>query len=74
MAEDREKYEKVCICVPPAWVRWFERKAKADGSTLSSFLRRYLTQHAPDFVRFIEEDQNSKIRRQAEAERRQHAR
>jgi hypothetical protein len=51
------KYEQVCITVPPSWIRWLERKAKADERTLSSFVRRYLTQHAPDFVRAIEEDQ-----------------
>jgi hypothetical protein len=50
------KYEQVCLCFPPCWIRWFERQAEADGRTLSSFVRRYLIEHAPDFIKSIEQE------------------
>jgi hypothetical protein len=50
----RPKLEQICLCVPPAWIQWFKRKAAADERTLSDFFRRYVRERAPDWVRLIE--------------------
>jgi len=56
LLKNKPKLEQISICVPPSWIRWFERQAAAEERTLSEFLRRYIKERAPDWVRLIESD------------------